>query len=262
MSVDTYVDQARTRVRAERKALGEMVDAYESFCRRVQNLPADGTASTGVGKGPTATTHLSTDAGSADDCRPVRVAFVETIRPHSVVDVDGEESVLETIRAEFTDAIALALAPKTDTRFTPALKSQVLAAAQSRRSETRALQTAVERERDHLEETADVVETVTTWLVSANETPLSALGFKKLKHRHETLASHRDRCEQVARERQALLRATTSDGVDVGVSHRTFIRYLYQELPVDHPVLATITKLEETCRSCQRIVRDQLIRRV
>jgi len=206
-------------------------------------------------------THISADASSADGCRTVRTAFAETIRPHSVADIDESESLLETIREEFTDAIAVALAPTSETSFTPELKQMLLAEARSRRSEATALQKALEREETHLDDAANTVNDAIAWIVDANETPLTDLGFDTLKQRHETLASHRDRCEEVAHDRQEFLRGTTNNGVDAGVRHRSLIPYLYQDFPVDHPVLATVATLESTCRECQRTVRNHLIRR-
>lgn len=187
--------------------------------------------------------------------------FAETIRPHSVADLDDPESLLETIREEFTDAVAVALAPTTEASFTPELKQMVLAEAQSRRAEATALQNALERENTHLNEAAAAVDDIIGWIVNANETPLIDLGFDALQQRHEILASHRASCEDVARDRQEFLKETTNNGVDAGVRHRSLIPYLYQDFPVDHPVLATVATLDETCEECQRTVRDHLVRR-
>ncbi|OYR50821.1 hypothetical protein [Halorubrum sp. Ea8] len=54
-------------------------------------------------------------------CREVRRAFHETARPHSLADVDDAdaESLLETVRSEFTESVAVALAPTTDASSTP-----------------------------------------------------------------------------------------------------------------------------------------------
>jgi len=163
---------------------------------------------------------------------------------------------------EFTDAIAVALAPTTDASFTPDLKQMVLAEARSRRSEATALQKAFEREEAHLDDAGAAVDDIITWIVDANETPLTDFGFDALQQRHETLASHRDCCESVARNRQQYFEGTTNNGLDAGVRHRSLIPYLYQDLSVDHPVLATVATLDETCLECQRAVRTHLVRRV
>jgi hypothetical protein len=263
MAVDTYTEQARRRVRSEQEAIDEMLDAYETFIRRVRELQPDQAPSSVAGITTAGgVTQLSADASSADGCQPVRRVFAETIRPHSVADIDETESLLETICGEFTDAIAVALAPTTEASFTPDLKRMVLAKAQSRQSEATALQKALEREETHLDDASDAVDDIVAWIVDANETPLTDLGFGALQQRHDALTDHRDRCEEVARDRQEFLQGTTNNGLDAGVRHRSLIPYLYQDFPVDHPVLATVATLDETCQECQRTVRDHLVRRV
>lgn len=262
MVVDTYIEQARTCARSEQDATAEMRDAYEAFIRRVQKQQPEQTPSSAAGLTTAGgVTHLSADSSSTDGCRPVRKAFAETIRPHSVADLDETESLLETIREEFTDAIAVALAPTTEASFTPEFKRMVLTEAQARRAEATALRKALEREEAHLDEAGVAVDDIIAWIVNANETRLTDLGFDALQQRHETLTHHRDRCEEMAYDRQAFLEATTNNGVDAGVRHRSLIPYLYQDFPVDHPVLATVATLDETCQKCQQTVRDHLVRR-
>lgn len=262
MAVDTYVEQARTRARSEREAIDEKLRSYETFIRRGQKLQPDRTPSSMAGiTTASGATHLSADASDSDGCRAVRTIFAETIRPHSVADVGGTEPLLETIREEFTDAIAVALTPTTAASFTPELKGVVLAEARSRRSEATALRNALDREDEHLDEAAETVADIIDWIVDANESPLTDLGFDALQRRHETLAGHRDRCEEVARDRQEFLQKTTNNGTDAGVRHRSLVPYLYQDFPVDHPVLATVATLDDTCRECQRTVRNHLVRR-
>lgn len=262
MVVDTYIEQARTRARSEQEAIAEMRDAYEAFIRRVQKQQPEQTPSSAAGLTTTGgVTHLSADGSSTDGCRPVRRAFAETIRPHSVADIDQTECLLETIREEFTDAIAVALAPTTEASFTPDLKRVVLTEAQARRAEATALRKALEREEAHLDEADGAVDDIIAWIVDASETPLTDFGFDALQQRHETLASHCDRCEVMARDRQEFLQKTTNNGVGAGVGHESLIPYLYQDFSVDHPVLATVARLTETCQGCQRTVRDHLVRR-
>jgi len=263
MAVNTYIEQARTHVRSEQEAIDEKRNTYETFIRRVQNLqPEQMPSSVATITTAGGVIHRSADASSADGCRTVRTAFAETIRSHSVADIDESESLLETIREEFTDAIAVALVPTTEASFTPELKQMVLTEAQSRESEAAALREALEREEAHLDEAGAAVDEIVAWIVDTNETPLIDLGFDALKRRHETLGSHRDRCDKVAQDRQQFLQRTTNNGFEAGVRHRSLIPYLYQDFSVDHPVLATVATLDEACRECQRTVRDHLVRRV
>jgi len=262
MAVDTYIQQAQSHIRAEQEIIDELLGAYEAFIGRIRDLQPDQTPSSMAGITTAGgATHFSADASGTDRCRTVRTAFAETIRPHSVADIDAAESLLETVREEFTDAIVVALAPTTDASFTPELKQMVLAEAQSRQSEVTALQKALEHEEAHLDDAGDAVDDIIAWIADANETPLIELGFDVLQQRHETLSDHRNRCEEVVHDRQEFLQGTTNNGVDAGVRHKSLMPYLYQDFPVDHPVLATVAKLDETCQECQRTMRNHLVRR-
>lgn len=262
-NININIKQAQARVRAEEAVTNDKLDAYETFIRRVQGLETDQTSTSVAGvTAAGGTTHFSADTYSVDGCRTVRTAFTETIHPHIIADSDETESLLETISEELTDAIAVALAPTTEVSFTTDIKQIVLAEAQSRRSETAVLQQALAREKTHLTAVTVVVDDIIAWIDDVNETPLTELDFDALKQRHETLTGHRDCCEDVAHDRQAFLQETTNDCIDAGIRHRSLIPYLYQDFPVDHPVLATITTLNQLCRSCQRTVRDHLVRRV
>lgn len=262
MAINTYIKQAHTRVQDEQEAVDELLEAYETFICRVRTLqPAQTQPPTAGITTAGGAIQLSTNTPATDRCQTVRTVFAETIRPHSVASIDGTESLLETIRAEFTGEIAVALAPTTDVSFSPELKRMLLAEAGARRSEAASLREALGREEAHLDEAATSVDAVITWIANSDETPLTDLGFEALKRRHETLSSHVDCCEEVAHNRQDFLQATTSSGGDTGVPHRNVMPYLYQDFSVDHPVLATAATLTETCQECQRAVRDHLTRR-
>lgn len=257
MTADTDIERARTRVEAERDALTAKREAFGSFIDRISGLAPDhnptSSARTTVG-----TQHVT--SATDGQCRKVRTAFAETVGPHSV-DEESDKSLLETIRAEFTEPVAVALAPTTEASFTLDLRRMLITEAETRRTEIETLDRALGREATHLQEASEATEEITAWIVDANETPLSALGFDALRQRHETLAGHRSRCETLARRRQDFLDTTTSNGVEAGIRHRQVLSYLYEDFPVDHPVLATVTKLATTCRECQRALRDHLVRR-
>ena len=262
MSVNTYIHQARTRAKAEQEAVEQRREAYETFLDRVADVQSDAVPSPSSGMTATTGAHLAVDSSPDDRCRAVRTVFAETVRSHSVDDIANSESLLETIREEFTDTIAVALAPTTEASFTPNLKQTVITEAQSRHSETTALRKALERERQQLEHAEDAVDDIAAWIADADETPLLDLGFDTLTHRHGRLTTHRTRCEELVRQRQDFLRSVTNNSIEAGVRHRSLMPYLYEDFPVDHPVLATVARLDNTCKECQRAVRDHLTRRV
>jgi hypothetical protein len=257
MTVTTFIDRARNRVENEQEAVSAKRDAFEQFQDRVSSLPTAPAASAG-GMTATVGTQLQNGRTGDDQCRAVRTAFAETIQPHSC---DGDESLLETIRNEFTDQIAVALASTTETGFSSELKGAILGETENRRTEIRAMSRALDTETAHLDTAGETVEEITGWFTEKNEVPLTELGFDTLQQRHETLADHRQRCDELAQNRQTLLDGTTSQSLDAGIRHRQLASYLYQEFPVDNPVMATAVRLDELCASAQRTVRDHLVRR-
>ena len=263
MAADTYVGQARTRVQAERKAVDAKCDAFEAFVRRVREIPTDQTPASPVGVTTAAgAQQRSISKGTTDSgCREVLTAFAETIRPHSVEDFETDEPLPETVRSEFTGSIAVALAPTTEASLTPELEEMIVAEAETRRDEVTAFNRALDREMKQLAGADDVVDEITGWIIRSEEPPLSAIGFNALKLRHETLDSHRSRCQAFAQRRQAFLEEMTNNGTKAGVRHRQIMPYLYDELSVDYPVLATVAQLDAACKAYQRAVRDQLTRR-
>ena len=261
MAVDTHIKEARARVRAEREAVDAKRDAFEAFVQRVEEAPIDRTAASSVGVTTVAGTQQRSTRTTDSGCGAVLTAFAETIRPHCVEDVDTGESLLETVRAEFTESIAVALAPTTGASFTSELKRTVVAEAETRRAEATAFDRALDREMSQLDDANEVVNGITDWLRRAEEPPASAIEFDALKLRHETLEDHRSRCDALARRRQAFLEEATNNGVKAGIRHRQLMPHLYDAPPVDHPVLATAAQLDSACKAYQRAVRDQLIRR-
>lgn len=260
MPVETHVDAARERVEAEREHILAERRAYEQFRSEVAAI---GTTTPGGAGGPAGGVVSVADTGDpgASESRQLREAFAETVRPYSVEDVAGEEPLLETVREELGDGIALALAPGTDHGVTPQVKQAIAARTTERVAELRAMRAALDREESSLEVVADATTTVTDWLVEADETPLSSLGFEALQARHETLASHRDRCRELLAERQSHLHSCPGGAGSVTMRQRTVARFLYSDFPVEFPVLSTVTRLLDLLSDCQRAVRDHLVRR-
>lgn len=261
------IDQAHDQIDAERGNVENRIDAFDRFITRVEALP---TESPGPASQPAVATVPQTGRstatpGSADGCQRVRAAFADTVGPQSA----DEERLLETIEAKLSETVATALASTTETWFTPRVKQVVLTEARNCRWKTQTRGVALDREAEHLTNAARTIERIATRITDADETSLLQLGFEELQSRHEMLASLRQECERLAHDRQALLNDTTSQNAQFGVGHQTFVvahrtlvDYLYEEFPVDHPVLATIVCLDDVCRDCQRTVRDHLVRRV
>ncbi|WP_327050595.1 DUF7260 family protein [Halomicrococcus gelatinilyticus] len=268
MTVTTHVNDALGRVQREQEHVSEKQSALDRFCDRVREVPAGSprqpsatSRATAGGTASAMATYRRSDS-SADRCRRVCEAFAETVAAAGLADGQESESLSTALRTELGDDVALALAPGTDGVFTPDVKQAVLAAATRRRTELRAMERALATEADSLRTAAAELDEVTDWLARTDETPLLELGFEALRERHETLTRHRARCERLARDRQRVLNGTTSHEAAAGVSHRALVASLYDGFPTDHPVLATVARLDGVCDDCQRAVRDHLTRRV
>jgi len=261
MSVQTRIHDAISRVQTEQAAVEAKLDAIDEFIDRVEDCAPVSSPVSGTGVTATMGTASQAVQSRENQCQVVRRAFAETIRPHSLDDIQKKESLHETIKAELSESVAVALASTTNTTFSLTVKQGVISQASARRVETETFAQALDRELAQLEEAANVVDEITDWIATAEETPLSDCGFEELQHRHETLAAYRTQCDEVAEQRQSFLDGVTNNGAEVGVSHRTLPSYVYQDFPIDHPVLATVARLDDTCKECQRTVRQHLVRR-
>ena len=259
MNVDTHIDAALERVRVEQASATAKRSALDTFAGRVTDIDPD---HSGVGSLATAGgTALRGSASTGRGCEAVRAAFAETVHPHAVDDTAESDPLSETLRDELTASIAAALAPASDAAFTPELKRVVLTAVKRRRAEAAALCGALEREASSLSDAHDTVVEITGWLCSADECPLTDLGFDALRSRHEELAAHREACSALVVARQSFLREHTSRTPGIDIRHRTLVQSLSSDRPIDYPVLVTAARLDDTCRECQRVVRDHLTRR-
>lgn len=259
VTVETHVDDALGRVEREIEHFEDRGAAVERFRRELDSIqPATAQPRAATDGGVGAVSPVT--AGGASQCKEVRKLFAETVYRHSVTD--GEESLLQTIGEEFSEPISFALAPGTDQRFTPPVKQSVRSAASERLVEIESMQRALDAERESLRAAREGIEEITDWLCEADQTPLLELDFEALRARHDRLEEYRQRCDRLARARQERVHSTTSQAGAAGVDHHQLVEFLYQSFPVSHPVLGTLTNLDDVCEECQRRVRDHMIRRV
>jgi hypothetical protein len=263
MTTESHVEQAIDRVHEEQAAIDGKQAAYKHFVNGVEGVTIETQTAQrgGLRTGPVATVTASSSSGSNSRKR-VRDLFAETVRPHSTADVEDPETLLETIGAELSEQVAMALAPQNMTGFTATLKQGVLSETTQRCHELQAMERALDREEVSLVAANDVIREIVEWIVDANETALTDCGYEALQARHERLDGFHDRCGTIARERQSLLHATTSADAQAGIAHQELMNCLYDGFPVACPVLSTLVRIEQLCNECQRSVRNHLIRRV
>ncbi|MEF8785214.1 MAG: hypothetical protein V5A45_04720 [Haloarculaceae archaeon] len=257
MTVETHIHHARKRVESERTVVASKREGFDSFTERVKELSASGPNVEQAGQAVAGGIAARSVTQGTDQRERVRSAFAETVGQQTDAD-----SVLLSLQQELSEDVALALAPTTNASFTPQLQRQLLTQVTAREQELAVTDSALRRELDSIETHLDTVDSVVTWLVENDETPLSELSFPVLRTRHEKLEEFRQTCNERIAARQELLAATTSEDGQVGVSHRGLVESLYENFPVDYPVLATTTRLLDACDDAQRAVRDHLVRRV
>lgn len=250
--------EKRRRVRAKRSAFGEFERALGEVPARSPGCGSGGTGSDGDVPAAMSVRMRGETAGSADRCRQVREAFAATIEPR--LD-DPPDSLSAAIEAELGTEVALALDPRTDAGFSPGMKGALLTAVAERQVELSATERALGVEISSLRAAGEEIEAVTGWIADADETPLSKLGFEALRARHEALSAHRERCGDVARDRQAVLDGRSCED-ELALSHRGLVEGLYAAFPAEYPVLVTCVRLIGVCEECQRAVRAHLVRRV
>lgn len=283
MSVRLRTHAAVDRATGERERVEEKRAAFERFAARVENVspesPATGDALTKNGasmkRGTSAKTLRRASAGvtpasngnapggvltagspsaSSGGVGAIRAAFRELVLPLTAAD-----SVDEALADELSPDLAAAFAPAAN-GFGPEPKRQLLERVRERRTECRLLADAIDDEREQLRDATEELDGVVAWLVSADETPLTELEFEQLRERHERLETHRERCDELAAERQAALGGTRNDGL-TGIRKRDVLALLYDDFAVDHPVLADVARLTDLLADCQRTVRRHLCTR-
>lgn len=264
----TYTHRALACVVNEREHVSEKSDAFEEFRRSVSAIgssarPRDArtTARSPVGHGPPGKRRGSSAGKNARGCTRVLESFCETVRPEAVEDLDEPETVMETVAEELGDCVAYSLSPETEVVFDEGLKSAVLSAVTDRQAELRAMEKAVRSEEESVKASVETIERLVEALEEADEADLFGLGFDELEAAYEELSGFESECERGIRARQEVLQGTTKNGA-AGLEHPELVAYLYQDLPTDHPVLFTLTRLNRLCDELQDRVRDQIARTV
>ncbi|MFC7073388.1 hypothetical protein ACFQJ7_00750 [Halovenus rubra] len=260
----TLVDKALSRVAEERTLLRNLQAAFNQFEQEVRQLstaPTGGSPRQMTDGGVTPVSKAVGAAGSGTDrCQSVCEVFAERVKPHSTEAVDGDEPVLETVRHELGDEVALALAPTTDTSYDKRVKQGILAASQQRRTEIEAMCNALDAEEVSVESARELVTVVEQF--AADEEPLLSLSFRALQSQHEELAGYQDRIKNRLEQRQCHLHGSTGVDAKIGVTHLSLAEHLYSSFTSSYPVLSTLTQLCSCCQASQREVRDHLVRRV
>ena len=268
-----FLPDARAVLRNEHERAGDERDAFARFARRVSNLDATaaqgyaaqgGNANQGSGLGPgpgVGALALSGGGGTPPDDRlaQARQAYRETVMSVGHYEEEYGESLSENVSAEFGESVAIAL-EEAET-FTPGLRQTLVDGAETARDRRNSLVRAIEQEEATLREAARTLSDVESDVESIEGGSTLSLSFEQLMDRWGHLYDLEQECETMLEERQETIRS--GYGVPLRLDGPISLQeYLYDSLPVTHPVLAEATRMLESVRAVQDSTSVALSRRV
>jgi len=239
------IDDALDAVAAERATIRAEHDALSAFDRRVAELEA-----VTVSAGPS----LLADQRQSDrSLERVRTAYAETLMAVPHYESEYDDTLAESLAAEFGDDLAAALL--SGEALTPTIRNAVRAAAAAARDEREEFLDVLDREAASLEAAAADIDEVRAELRALDDGPLSAQRFDELRRRWQGVRDLEARVDGIGRRRQETIRSHRSDlpGVPTDLSE-----YLYADLSSPYPVLATLATVGERLTGAQRRVEREL----
>jgi len=232
------LDAARTALRTERRRVVDEREAFAAFRRRLTDIdPADV---------PTAgDRRLLVDAPTATGADAVRDAYRATVMSVPHYDDEYGDTYRDSVEIEFGPAVAAGLAEGLD----PPTKRATLAAARSGYEDRDRLVEALDAEADSLADCRAVAVPVLDELHELNaETRASDYGA--LEAVRGRLVVLERRCDDAVTDRQTHLREN-HDRLGLPADFPDLQRYLYRDLDVDYPALATLAELADLVREAR-----------
>jgi len=261
--LETHLVEALQLVTTEQEEINNKLKAFDRFAVGVSRISAGSEIGSSVTRAMNNRNQqsLSVATQSIPDndsrIRKVRSLFAKTVRPHSLEDIEQPEPLLVTIREEFSEEIALGLAPSTNQQFTKNLKTAILSSVDQCQSNLKAMDKGLTAEKKNLEKAISLSESLNEWLVSERK-PIEREEFEALKNQHEQLDKFRDKCEQLAVDRQSTIHTKKNNTPSADLSHTMLVDYLYQPLPVTYPILSVSAQMVDICDTRQRTIRKYL----
>jgi len=235
------IDAALEAVADERASVRAEDDALAAFDRRVAEL-----STVTVSTGPPL---VADPQPSGQSLERVRTAYEETVMSVPHYETEYDDTVAESLAAEFGDDLAAALLG--GTALTPELRDAVRAATTAARREREGFLDVLDREADSLETAADDIATLRADLDALDDRPLSARGFDDLHDLWSTLRDFEGRVDGMSLHRQETIRSHRSDLPGVPTD---LCEYLYAGLPVSYPVLDALADLGDDLERARRRV--------
>ncbi|RDZ65297.1 hypothetical protein C5B90_02700 [Haloferax sp. Atlit-12N] len=252
VSLDRLAD-AHSALRAERRRCVDEREAFRAFRREVAASQA--TAST-PNQAPAAATLVGQRSGRGGTdaaLSGLRRSYERTVMSVPHYDEEYGDSFEASLAAEFGPDVATAF--RSASVLSPPLRRTVAAAAASSRDEREKFIEVVDEEAESVASMRGEVEDLLGRLDDLDRTPLSERGFDALLALYEDLSSLRERLSELVAARQKTIshhrRALSGLVPDV-------TEFLYADLSVRYPVLATLAEVGATLDTATRRVERRL----
>jgi hypothetical protein len=228
-------ETARERVTEERQRTASERDAFRAFARKLRDIqPQTQTTAGGVPAVQAAT------GGPDDRLGAVEDAYRSTVMSVSHYTDEYDESYEEHVAGEFNADIATVL---TDgPRFESHHRQAVIAGAKSAAQRRDDLLVEINDELASLAENADAVRTIEEEVCDAEDRPFSTLSFGSLEGYFTRMDTLEAKCAEILEERQSTL-VRQRRRISLPIDAPDIAIYLYQDLPVNYPIIATLADL-------------------
>lgn len=251
-----HLRSAKHAVSEERSRTALEREAFADFTRRVAAIDAESAPTqsiTSTGPLTLATKSQPNAQLSTQHLDEVTDAYRDTVMALPHYEEDYNEPLTVNLAAELGEDVSSAIV--SGAQFTPQLKQAIILQARDSFRQRSELLNQIHLESDELDAAVDRLAAVDDALCRFDEQSLSDREFDELRDIWAELGEYEDECTGLLADRQHHITDRTSSSPE-------FYEYLYQSLPVTHPILDDTLRLIERVRSARRVVLRALTQRV
>lgn len=251
-----HIELARDALRKERQRMSVESDAFKEFLARLESFNArpPSTQPSTTQSSP-AIQAVTAQPVSGTETTAVRKAYEGTVMAVSHYDEDYGDEYHESIAEEFGEQLAIAL--ERESTLTPLLKSQLQQAAQKAATEREQFLNPLDAEKEILSKTENKIEAIQEELTVIRSRPFFECPNEELKILDEDLSHLEEQCETLISARQSELRQQRRT-LHLPTEFPHLALYLYQDLEVTYPVLATVATLSRNLKQVQEQIKTSL----
>ena len=241
-----YIDSAIECVAREQCWTNEELQAFGEFERHVRNTDVQDTPDKVLPQttGAPSQSGLLTAAQPAPETQRARVreAYAETVLETTVHKHIHEESLAESLFAEFGPEIAASVLQSEP--LTPELRSAVFTAIDVAQTERTKVFELYEDERTSLTRASELHGEVETTVSELDDALFETWQTENLEDAWDRLLKLEVDCERLIRQRQELLH-DRSNASEPNEEDQSIVKYLYRNAPFTYPVLAVTAEYLE-----------------